>query len=87
MFLLILLFIIIPGHFNKDVRRKRYVATSLYWGKRQLTYMYENYNVDLGRESTRRIIDLAWQIWSNTTNLSFTEVTGADASSATFKIR
>eukprot|EP00794_Sanderia_malayensis_P006507 gene6507-7251_t len=63
-----------------DVRRKkRYVASSRYRRSRDITYRFLNYSPDLGRSETRRIIKLALDMWSNVTNLSFTEKTSGSA--------
>ena len=67
---------ILPLDGHNDIRKKRFVASSSYWQKRTVTYAFENYNSDLGREATRRIIALAFKTWSDVTNLVFKEVTG-----------
>lgn len=71
---------------NKDTvedegsRKKRYVLAPSKWNHKDLTYRIENYTPDLPWQEVRRVLADAFKVWSDVTDLTFTEVmhTSAD---------
>lgn len=70
---------------NKDpveeegARKKRYVLAPSKWDHKDLTYRIENYTPDLQWQDVRRVIADAFKVWSDVTDLTFTEVMNTDA--------
>ncbi|XP_048752596.2 matrix metalloproteinase-17-like isoform X2 [Ostrea edulis] len=60
-------------------RKKRYVLAPSKWDHTDLTYRIENYTPDLPWQEVRRVIADAFKVWSDVTDLTFTEVMNTKA--------
>lgn len=60
-------------------RGKRYVLAPSKWDKKDLTYRILNYTPDLHIEKVRKAIYDAFTVWSDATDLTFTETTASYA--------
>lgn len=60
-------------------RGKRYVLAPSKWDKKDLTYRILNYTPDLDIEKVRKAIYEAFKVWSDATDLTFTETTASYA--------
>ncbi|XP_060077847.1 matrix metalloproteinase-2-like [Ylistrum balloti] len=54
-------------------RRKRYVLSHSSWDKKDLTYRILNYTPDMQMKEVRQAISEGFQVWSDVTDLTFTE--------------
>lgn len=55
-------------------RRKRYVLSHSQWDKKDLTYRILNYTPDMQMGEVRQAIQEGFQVWSDVTDLTFTEI-------------
>lgn len=60
-------------------RRKRYITAPSKWEKNDITYRIVNTTPDLSADKVRRIISMAFKVWSDVTALTFSETINADA--------
>lgn len=59
---------------NRAGRRKRYTQAPSKWGKKDLSFKILNYTPDMEIPVTRDTIMSAFKVWSDATQLTFTEV-------------
>ncbi|KAK3609338.1 hypothetical protein CHS0354_024880 [Potamilus streckersoni] len=66
---------------NKDfeddtlgIRKKRYITAPTKWEKKDLTFRILNYTPDIPRSEVRKAIIDAFKVWSDVTQLTFTEI-------------
>ncbi|XP_033747762.1 matrix metalloproteinase-2-like isoform X2 [Pecten maximus] len=60
-------------------RRKRYVLSHSSWDKKDLTYRILNYTPDMAMKDVRQAIFEGFQVWSDVTDLTFSEVPSGNA--------
>lgn len=60
-------------------RRKRYTEAPSMWKRTNLTFRLINYSADMSRSKTREVIRDAFTLWSDSTQLEFTEATSGEA--------
>ncbi|KAK6191523.1 hypothetical protein SNE40_003188 [Patella caerulea] len=60
-------------------RKKRYTLAPTKWEKKNLTFRIVNYSPDLPLHNIRNVIYGAFQVWSDVTKLTFTEIMSGEA--------
>lgn len=60
-------------------RRKRYVLAPSSWDKKDLSFRILNYTPDMPNRDVRKAIYEGFQVWSDVTDLTFTEVPSGNA--------